>query len=81
MSTERIEVDSSFIKAVSLCEQSRVFAFEFKDEIIFYEVSNPRINLASLLKAFLKAKSKGVFFNKVFIKNKRILKGLSEKSL
>lgn len=66
---EWIPVDSSFITSVSLCEQSRVFGFNISHEEIFIEVSNPNINLNSLLQGFLASKSKGQFFNKVFLNN------------
>lgn len=83
MQRDRIQVQSSFIRSVALDVQSRVFAFEIKDrnskdgEEIFIEVSNPTVNIHSLLKAFLKSQSKGRFFNDVFLKRKSVLKGYS----
>lgn len=65
-----IPVQSSFIKQVSLCQQSRVFVFRTKrGDDIFVEVSNPRINLKSLYESFIKSESKGKFYNKVFRNN------------
>lgn len=67
-------VNSSFIQAVALCEQSRIIAFRVNNEELFFEISNPRINVESLFNSFLRAKSKGRFFNQVFRKGGRLLK-------
>jgi len=67
-----ISVQSSFIQEVALCEQSRVIAFRMGEEEIFFEISNPRVNIKSLFNSFLNSDSKGQFFNKVFRSNKRL---------
>ncbi len=65
-----VNVNSSFIQGAALCEQSRVIAFRIKGEDLFFEISNPRINIKSLFDSFLNSDSKGGFFNKVFRGNK-----------
>lgn len=70
-----IPVESSFIKAVSLCVQSRVFGFRVGDDELFIEVSNPKIDPEKLLSSFLRSPSKGKFFNDVFLKRKSVLAG------
>lgn len=67
-----INVNSSFIQEASLCEQSRIIAFRIKGDELFFEISNPRIDIKSLFLSFLKSDSKGRFFNKVFRKNRSL---------
>ncbi len=67
-----VNVNSSFIQGAALCEQSRVIAFRIKGEELFFEISNPRINIKSLFDSFLNSDSKGKFFNKVFRKNRSL---------
>jgi len=62
-------VDSSFINAISLDEQSRVVGVRLRDHSeLFYHFGNPRINIGSVFRSFLNADSKGAFFNKVLRK-------------
>ncbi len=70
---EWIKTESSFIKAISLDEQSRVIGVSVKGQELFFEIRNPNINIQSLFRSFLNAPSKGTFLNKVLMKNKLLL--------
>lgn len=59
-------VDSSFIQAISVCEQSRIIGIKMRQDDYFYEVQNPVVDIISLYNSFLNSPSKGKFYGKVF---------------
>lgn len=76
MSNQWIAVKSSCITELSFDEQSRVIGVRFKGgHDVFIEIVNPRVDASSLFTSFLSSSSKGVFFNTVIKKGKKLLNG------